>query len=219
MRDDSHFESESAVAEATSLWRSRAATGAGAIMSLVILGAVVVWSYRLGVRDHQDIPVIRTELAATKVRPAEPGGETVAHQDRPVFDAVGGGEPAAPAEEGFAPPAGALADEDVAPIVLAPKPRGRPSEAADAAAPTPEAPAPIAEGPPEEDAGTDDAGTDVAAAPSDDAPGADALSAGDEIDALVREALKDEERSPHAPAGAPQARPRPDRAARAAPPP
>jgi len=55
MRDDSYLQRESDVAEAkASAWRGRAATTAGALISLALLAIVVVWSYRLGVRDVRD---------------------------------------------------------------------------------------------------------------------------------------------------------------------
>ena len=93
MRDDSYLESEIETESRASKWRSKAATAFGAAASIVILVAVVAWSYRLGVQDATEIPVIRAELEATKERPEDPGGLEVAHQDRAVY----GGADFAPA--------------------------------------------------------------------------------------------------------------------------
>ncbi|MEM7269339.1 MAG: SPOR domain-containing protein [Pseudomonadota bacterium] len=119
MRDDSYLRAESETdtepdeAKAASIWRSRAITGIGALLSLAILAALVIWSYRLGVRDTMAVPVIQAELGATKERPADPGGLEVAHQGRTVYEILTGeesleGVTLAPSEE-------TLAAEDTAP--------------------------------------------------------------------------------------------------------
>lgn len=73
MRDDSYLESGAAAKAAVRKWRNGAVTALGAMISLAILIGVVTWSYRLGMRDAEDIPVIRAELGPTKIRPEEPG--------------------------------------------------------------------------------------------------------------------------------------------------
>lgn len=128
MRDDSYLERETSVDSPAKRWRSTAATAVGALMSLAILAAVVTWSYRLGVRDADDIPVIRAQAGPTKMRPEEPGGLEVAFQDRKVYEAVTG-SPSAPAPRGLAPPPEGLAKEDVAPIEVSPDPVPRPDAA------------------------------------------------------------------------------------------
>lgn len=149
MRDDSYLQRESDVAEAkASAWRGRAATTAGALISLAILAIVVIWSYRLGVRDANDVPVIRAQTDATKIKPDQPGGIEIAHQDREVYNIVDGAQPAT--GDGFAPSEEVLTAED-APVAPAPEPRPEPvAEAPAAQTPaieTPAAPEPVAEAP------------------------------------------------------------------------
>lgn len=149
MRDDSYLDSGTATAETVRKWRSGAATAMGALISLTILTGVVVWSYRLGVRDADDIPVIRADSGLTKMRPEEPGGQVTPHQGRAVFDAVTGSGNDEAANAGLAPPPERLAAEDLAPAALSPSPPARPetgenadpSVAADLAAET--APDPV----------------------------------------------------------------------------
>lgn len=121
MRDDSYLQRESDVAEAkASAWRGRAATTAGALISLALLAIVVVWSYRLGVRDANDVPVIRAQTEATKIKPEQPGGIEIAHQDREVYNIVDGTP--SPTDGAFAPSEETLTAED-APVAPAPAPR------------------------------------------------------------------------------------------------
>lgn len=142
MRDDSYLQRDSAVAEAkASAWRGRAATAAGALISLAILAIVVIWSYRLGVRDANDIPVIRAEIEATKIKPEQPGGIEIAHQEREVYTIVDGSS--ATTESGFAPSEEVLTAED-APVSPAPAPRPevtKPVETTPSPDPVAEAPA------------------------------------------------------------------------------
>lgn len=124
MRDDSYLQRESDVAEAkASAWRGRAATAAGALISLALLAIVVIWSYRLGVRDANDVPVIRAQTEATKIKPEQPGGIEIAHQDREVYNIVDGTPP--PTDGAFAPSEETLTAED-APVAPAPEPRPDP---------------------------------------------------------------------------------------------
>ncbi len=124
MRDDSYLQRESDVAEAkASAWRGRAATTAGALISLALLAIVVIWSYRLGVRDANDVPVIRAQTEATKIKPEQPGGIEIAHQNREVYNIVDGTP--APTDGAFAPSEETLTAED-APVAPAPEPRPEP---------------------------------------------------------------------------------------------
>lgn len=127
MRDDSYLESEVETESQAPEWRSKAVTAVGALTSIAILLLVVVWSYRLGVQDATEIPVIRAELEATKERPADPGGLEVAHQNRAVYSIVSSGGDEAPTS-GLAAAPERLADEDVAPIAASPEPAPRPVE-------------------------------------------------------------------------------------------
>ncbi len=140
MRDDSYLQRESDAAEAkASAWRGRAATTAGALISLALLAIVVVWSYRLGVRDANDVPVIRAQTDATKVRPEEPGGIEIAHQGREVYNIVNGTE--ASSDGAFAPSEEVLTSEDAP---NAPAPEKRPAEVSETTE-VASAPAPVPE--------------------------------------------------------------------------
>jgi hypothetical protein len=86
MRDDSYFDDiEAATATAA---RSRWASAAGAVLSVVALALLVTWAYRLGVRDAHSVPVIRAVEGPAKIRPEDPGGARFDHQGRAVYDAV-----------------------------------------------------------------------------------------------------------------------------------
>ncbi|MEX2517990.1 MAG: SPOR domain-containing protein [Paracoccaceae bacterium] len=165
MRDDSYLDSGTATAAIVRKWRSGAATVVGALISLTILTGVVVWSYRLGVRDADDIPVIRADSGLTKMRPEEAGGQTAPHQGREVFDAVTGAEKGDAESAALAPPPARLAAEDLSPAALSPAPPARPgteppAETGGLAAASETAPEPISlseegapateEGPPED---------------------------------------------------------------------
>ncbi len=127
MRDDSYLDSAIEAKTAAPSWRAGALTAVGAGLSLVIIVGVVTWAYRLGVRDATEIPVIRAEAGLTRVRPEDPGGQVAPHQERAVFEAVTGSAPVQPVETApLAPPPETLAEEDVAPVALAPEPEARP---------------------------------------------------------------------------------------------
>ncbi|MDG1208960.1 MAG: SPOR domain-containing protein [Paracoccaceae bacterium] len=121
MRDDSYLQRESDAAEAkASAWHGRAATTAGALISLAILAIVVIWSYRLGVRDANDVPVIRAQTEATKIKPDDPGGIEIAHQNREVYNIVDG--TSSSTDGAFAPSEETLTAAD-APVSPSPAPR------------------------------------------------------------------------------------------------
>lgn len=110
-------------------WRSGAVTAVGATLSLALLTGVVTWSYRLGVRDAEDIPVIRAEAGLTRMRPEDPGGQVVAHQEREVYSVVSGNAASETiVEERLAPPPSGLDPTDQAPANIARRPEPRPAE-------------------------------------------------------------------------------------------
>lgn len=83
-----------------------------ATVSLAVLALVVVWAYRLGVRDAAEVPVIRAVEGPTRVRPEDPGGAQFEHQGRAVYDALGGPSRDAP-DVALAPPPERLAPGDL----------------------------------------------------------------------------------------------------------
>ncbi len=129
MRDDSYLRQESDTSDGARVpWRGRAATAAGAVVSLAILAIVVIWSYRLGVRDANDVPVIRAQTEATKIKPEEPGGLEIAHQGREVYNVVN--PITASSETTLAPSAETLSVDDVPIAAPTPAPRRAPEEIA-----------------------------------------------------------------------------------------
>lgn len=86
---------------------------AGAVLFLVLVGAMAFWAYRLGTRDAAEVPVIRAMEGPARIQPDDPGGLQADHQGLEV-NAVLAGDPA-PAPEISAPltPApSVLAEED-----------------------------------------------------------------------------------------------------------
>ncbi|MFN7268272.1 MAG: SPOR domain-containing protein [Cereibacter sp.] len=81
---------------------------AGAVTSIALVLGVVIWGYKLAVRDVSGIPVVRALEGPMRVAPQDPGGEVTAHTGLSV-NAV--------AAEGAA---AQLPDQ----IVLAPRPFG-----------------------------------------------------------------------------------------------
>jgi hypothetical protein len=79
---------------------------AGAITSVALVLGVMVWGYKLAVRDVSGIPVVRALDGPMRIAPQEPGGEIASHVGLSVNEV---------AAEGFAAP---LPDQ----MVLAPRP-------------------------------------------------------------------------------------------------
>lgn len=77
----------------------------GAVLSLMVLGLLVLWAYRLGVRDAHEIPVIQAMEIPARVLPEEPGGEEVAHQGLEVNEILAGNEAQRPGGANLAPAA------------------------------------------------------------------------------------------------------------------
>src|SRR5690606_1652180 len=53
----------------------------GACVALALLMAMGTWFYRLGVRDAENVPIIRAAAEPAKIRPEDPGGAVAPHQD------------------------------------------------------------------------------------------------------------------------------------------
>jgi hypothetical protein len=163
MRDDSQLYDLHAEVDGASR-PSRLGGAVAALAALALLAGAVTWTYRLGVRDPSQVPVIRAVEGPARIRPEDPGGARFEHQGRAVYGALDGADDA-PAAPAFAPPPEALAEEDVSPAARA------------AEAPPPAVPSGApAEAPAETLAGTP-------------APAAAAPSLAAEVDRLVAEAI------------------------------
>ncbi|PZQ49476.1 MAG: SPOR domain-containing protein [Rhodovulum sulfidophilum] len=113
----------------------------GAVLFLGVIAAMGLWSYRLGTRDANEVPVIKAMAGPARLAPEDPGGLTAAHQGLEVNSVLAGQAPAAPGGGAVAAPAApALSDEDAAEgdLVIA----GQPIPAAQDAAPGIAGPAP-----------------------------------------------------------------------------
>lgn len=93
---------------------------AGAITSAALVAGLLVWGYKLAVRDVTGIPVIRALEGPLRIAPENPGGELADHIGMAVNQIAADGVAAAPADTlKLAPPAAELAPEDVAGAALA----------------------------------------------------------------------------------------------------
>lgn len=88
-------------------------TVVGAVVALALLLTLGVWFYRLGVRDAQNVPIIRAALDPVKVRPEDPGGTETPHQDITSYQ-VAESEPIQSASAVIAPAPPEPRPEDVA---------------------------------------------------------------------------------------------------------
>jgi hypothetical protein len=93
--------------------------GMSAIISFALIAGIVIWSWRLGVRDASDLPVIRALEGPARTQPADPGGEEAAHQGLEVNGVLASNEePPLSTETETAPGPTALTEEDAAEAVL-----------------------------------------------------------------------------------------------------
>lgn len=97
-------------------------TWIGAVIAMILLLGLGTWFYNLGVRDAQQVPIIRASTDPVKTRPTDKGGEVTPHQDIASYDAGAAEEAPAPETTLAAPPA-APVEEDVAMAELRPKPK------------------------------------------------------------------------------------------------
>lgn len=174
MRDESFVEDEATLASPGLMQRLRA--GAGAVLALAALSALVVWGYRLSARDPSDVPVIRRMAGEARIAPEEPQGAVFPYAEREVYDAVAG--PAPRGEAALAPPPERLAAEDVPAAPAQPAAAPAPSSPAE---PAPLAPAPAPTVETAEAAATP--------APAQPAAGPEPVAPANEIEALVRQVV------------------------------
>lgn len=97
-------------------------TWIGAIVAMILLLGLGTWFYNLGVRDAQQVPIIRASSEPVKTRPTDKGGEITPHQNIASYDA-GAAEEAPTPETTLAEPAAEPSPEDVAMADLRPEPK------------------------------------------------------------------------------------------------
>lgn len=97
------------IAEPVSRWVQLA----GAATSIALILGVVVWGYKLAVRDVSGVPVIRAIEGPSRIAPEDPGGDLARHVGLSVNEVAGKGL-AAPGPERvvLAPPPDGLSDDD-----------------------------------------------------------------------------------------------------------
>jgi hypothetical protein len=93
--------------------KSVVSTAIGALVAMALLMALGIWFYRLGVRDAQNVPIIRAAAEPAKSRPEDPGGVVTPHQDVESYE-VASSEPAQAGAAYIATPAPSPRPEDVA---------------------------------------------------------------------------------------------------------
>jgi len=87
---------------------------AGAATSVVMILGLVVWGYKLAMRDLNGVPVIRAIDGPARIAPEDPGGELARHTGLAVNDVAGTGSAApAPDRVVLAPAPIGLSDEDL----------------------------------------------------------------------------------------------------------
>ncbi len=105
---------------------SRLVQYTGAATSIALILGVVVWGYKLAVRDVTGVPVIRALEGPARIAPEDPGGDLARHVGLSV-NAVAGTGVAAPAPDQvmLAPEPADLTDADQPMTKLAPLPNPR----------------------------------------------------------------------------------------------
>jgi cell division protein FtsN len=77
----------------------RALHGAGALMSIALIGGLAVWGYNLAMRDVTGVPVVRALAGPMRIQPVDPGGVAAAHQGLAVNTVAAEGQAEGPAEQ------------------------------------------------------------------------------------------------------------------------
>ena len=85
----------------------------GAALSLSLLAGAISWSYKLIVRDINQIPIVRAQEGPLRVAPTDPGGLTAANQGLSVTQLAVNEQPLLSDEIYLAPAAEMLSKENV----------------------------------------------------------------------------------------------------------
>lgn len=86
----------------------------GALVSVILMLALLVWGYQLVVRDVSGVPVIRAVEGEARIAPEEPGGMLSDREGLAVNDVAAGAESAPVERVAIAPAPTALDGQDVA---------------------------------------------------------------------------------------------------------
>jgi hypothetical protein len=89
----------------------------GAVLSLSLLAGAIGWSYKLVVRDINQIPIVRAQLGPLRVAPDNPGGLTAANQGLSVTQLAVNEKPLLSDEINLAPAAEILNEETSASLL------------------------------------------------------------------------------------------------------
>ena len=86
--------------------RGRLITGAIAMAALTAFAGMLWYAYNLGIKAGTEsvAPLIRADGRPTKIRPEQPGGMEVPHQDKYVYDRLAQGETQTSVERLLPPP-------------------------------------------------------------------------------------------------------------------
>jgi len=96
---------------------------AGAAVSGALILGVIIWGYRLAVRDVSGVPVIHAIAGPARIAPADPGGDMAAHVGLAVNEVAGSGLAApGPNRVVLAPPPTGLSPDDAPMSELKPLP-------------------------------------------------------------------------------------------------
>ena len=132
--------------------RRALSTVIGACVALALLMTMGTWFYRLGVRDAENVPIIRAAAEPAKIRPEDPGGAVAPHQDITSYR-VAESSPAQATAAVVAPSPPEPRREDIAMGALPPaRPQAAAPAASPAAAPADDPAKPAASAPPVEEA-------------------------------------------------------------------
>ena len=97
---------------------------AGAAVSGALILGVIIWGYRLAVRDVSGVPVIRALEGPARMAPSDPGGDLAAHVGLAVNEVAGSGLAApGPSRVVLAPPPTGLSPDDAPMSELKPLPQ------------------------------------------------------------------------------------------------
>ena len=89
----------------------------GAVLSLSLLAGAIGWSYKLVVRDINQIPIVRAQLGPLRVAPDNPGGLTAANKGLSVTQLAVNEKPLLSDEINLAPAAEILNEETSASLL------------------------------------------------------------------------------------------------------